>query len=92
MQRRCASVVAFLAGVLLMVSFATAGQGADSQGWVSLEAPVVKPGNPVKPVVATVKPPQAPPGATFRCRDGTYSFVSKPALACWGHGGVAARV
>jgi hypothetical protein len=63
----------------------------------------VKPVKPVAPVttvkpvapvttVRPVTPPPVPAGAKFRCRDGTYSFVSNPALACWGHGGVAARV
>jgi hypothetical protein len=71
------------------MSFAGGGAGVEAKGWVPPKAPTVK---PVKPVMPTAVTSQVPRGAKFRCRDGSYSFVSKPALACWGHGGVAARV
>ena len=78
--------------VAALVSFVPVGDPAGAKGWVPPKAPVVKPVKPVKPVVTASATSAVPAGAKFRCRDGTYSFVSKPALACWGHGGVAARV
>jgi hypothetical protein len=41
---------------------------------------------------AHTKSPQAPPGATAQCRDGTYSFSEHRRGTCSRHGGVLGRI
>jgi len=47
--------------------------------------------NRVSPTLSTTeRPPGAPRNATARCRDGLYSYISNPAIACAQHRGVQA--
>jgi Protein of unknown function (DUF3761) len=93
------------AGLPFDVSTATVGFAVQVDVTVTLQGatgncltsfvPVATTAAPTPPVKITVNPPpppaanDAPPGATARCNDGTYSFAAHHQGACSHHGGVA---
>lgn len=81
--------------VLGVTALVTLGVGAGASGTVAAK-PWVPPKAPTATTATaaptTTRPSSAPAGATFQCRDGTYSFVRSQSAACWGHGGVLRRV